>query len=102
MCTITNLESIRLGKFPYNIDVSAIKYYNEALSKEEYYSSEYGLVATASLFPDNDKESENFVQFRLHNEKHYCAIFTFRWLEQLDNLTDFWKNSTVIYDSRNQ
>ena len=42
---------------------------------------------------------ESFVQFRKHNKDHFAALFSFNYEVEID---DYWKDSTVIWDSREQ
>ena len=80
---ILNFDNLRAGKYPACLDISKIGLHTD-----------YGVYAQAWTLPDKD----HFVQFRKHNDNMHVAIFSFHHEVELD---EYWKNSTVIWDSRN-
>jgi hypothetical protein len=83
---IINFDNFRAGShFPGCLDI-------EKLGNHE----QMGVRAIAYCFPNSN---ESFVQFRKHNKDYLVALFSFNYEVELD---DYWKDSTVIWDSREQ
>ncbi len=83
---ITILDNFRAGSyFPGSLDLGNIGNHDEQ-----------GVRAIAYCSPPS---TESFVQFRKHNKDHFAALFSFSYEVELD---DYWKDSTVIWDSREQ
>lgn len=87
---ITNFDNFRAGKFPGSVDIKKLGYH-----------SEVGVMAIAPIFSARPSTIKNnsFVQFRKHNKENYVAILSFNHEVELD---EYWQDSTVIWDSRNQ
>ncbi len=87
---ITNFDrTFRIGSknFPATLDVEPISIIDE-----------YGVMATC--YTSKGKDQQGYSQFRKHNEQHEVCLFVFAW----DDITVpiRWRDSTVIWDSREQ
>jgi hypothetical protein len=79
---ILNFDHFRAGKFPGCLNI------------EKLYHSEVCVIAEAYTFPSE----KSFVQFRKHRKDQLVALFSFNYEVEL---SEFWQNSDVIWDSRN-
>ena len=87
---IKDFEYVRCGSnFPSCVDVRRIDDYHES----------NGVYAEVNTHRFTGSGNENFAQFRVHNADKNCALFSFRYEDQLEKL-GYWDNSTVIWDSR--
>ena len=79
--------TIRLGQFPFSVDVCAIDNYHSSYGLKMFY---YGY---------NHGYDKQFMQIRRRLDvKDGLMIYIFKWEEQLENLPEYV--GEVVFDSR--
>ena len=85
---LTNFDDVRIGShFPSCFDIRKISYHES-----------YGIFAQVHTY--TKKNEKHYFQLRKHNKDHMVALFAFRFDDLA--LPVYWKDSVVLWDSRDE